>query len=581
MNCLQKILVIILVACVPLAAMSANHKKKKKKTKATVTHVANPSQKQAQEENVTSSGNIQKDTTEQPKVVTITSSFKPSLRNAAKINFTAATPVMDTTRIQLSYNIPSQNLFFSYQPVSIKPLALSIDSSYVWENDRYIKVGYGNYRTPYLETGLAFGDGETSIMNVHAKHVSSIGKLPFQQYGKTDVKASGIFNNVENNELTGNVAFDNSVQYKYGYQPSTLVFSKDQLKQEYNNIALDAGLKNKVPSNYDISYSSKIKTNYFFDNHSGHEFGLGISASANKLFGKAFAFDLGTTVDLTTSKVGNPTAVPNNLYFIDPSFQFKTPDFKLSVGIQPSWNNKEFFVLPNITTETKIKNEKFIFQAGWVGYYIKNTYQSLTAFNPWIDLPSTIENTRVREEYAGIKGSIGKHFNYNGKVSLLQFNDQPLFVNDTAALNTQSFKVLFESQMQALRLHGELGYSEQEKLSVIASATYTQYTKQITYDRPYGLLPLELNGMVRYKVYKDIIVTSDVSFWDGTHYQGKNLQSFKLSPAMDLNMGSEFSIFPKWNIWFQLNNLLNDHYQRWNQYQVLGFNVVGGVVYSF
>jgi hypothetical protein len=30
-----------------------------------------------------------------------------------------------------------------------------------------------------------------------------------------------------------------------------------------------------------------------------------------------------------------------------------------------------------------------------------------------------------------------------------------------------------------------------------------------------------------------------------------------------------------------MNNLLNNTYQRWNQYNVLGFNVLGGVVYSF
>ena len=38
---------------------------------------------------------------------------------------------------------------------------------------------------------------------------------------------------------------------------------------------------------------------------------------------------------------------------------------------------------------------------------------------------------------------------------------------------------------------------------------------------------------------------------------------------------------PKLNLWFQVNNLLNNKYQRWNQYQVLGLNVLGGVVYSF
>jgi outer membrane cobalamin receptor len=59
------------------------------------------------------------------------------------------------------------------------------------------------------------------------------------------------------------------------------------------------------------------------------------------------------------------------------------------------------------------------------------------------------------------------------------------------------------------------------------------------------------------------------------------LQSQKLDPAADLNLGAEFSVMPKLNLWIQMNNLLNNKYQRWNQYEVLGFNVLGGVVYSF
>jgi len=50
---------------------------------------------------------------------------------------------------------------------------------------------------------------------------------------------------------------------------------------------------------------------------------------------------------------------------------------------------------------------------------------------------------------------------------------------------------------------------------------------------------------------------------------------------MDLNAGVEFTVLPKLNLWVQFNNLLNNKYQRWNQYEVLGFNVLGGVVYSF
>eukprot|EP01136_Pigoraptor_vietnamica_P025987 Opistho-1_new@80529 len=122
--------------------------------------------------------------TSSPKVVTITSAFKPYLKNAAKVNFTAATPVIDSSRMPVSYTIPSQNLFFSYQPVPIKPLALGIDSGYEWENHQYIKVGAGNFSTYLAEAGFSFGDGQRSITQVRADFLTSTGHLYAQQAAK-------------------------------------------------------------------------------------------------------------------------------------------------------------------------------------------------------------------------------------------------------------------------------------------------------------------------------------------------------------------------------------------------------------
>ena len=63
----------------------------------------------------------QKDTTKQS--INITSSYKPVLRNAVKINFSGSQLMADTSTTVKAYNIPSQNLFSAYQPVTRKPIA--------------------------------------------------------------------------------------------------------------------------------------------------------------------------------------------------------------------------------------------------------------------------------------------------------------------------------------------------------------------------------------------------------------------------------------------------------------------------
>jgi len=115
------------------------------------------------------------------KTVIITSAFKPSLQNAAKINFTAATGITDSSRLPLTYKVPSSNLFFLYQPIPLKPLALPSDSPMVWKNTHLVKLGAGNLSTFMGEGKFSFGDIRSSVTQIEAGYIRSQGKLYAQQ----------------------------------------------------------------------------------------------------------------------------------------------------------------------------------------------------------------------------------------------------------------------------------------------------------------------------------------------------------------------------------------------------------------
>ena len=139
----------------------------------------------------------QKDTTGKGGV-TIVSSFKPVLREAAKINFNATPPAPDTSKARLNYEIPNQNLAFAYQPGSLKPLAMSIDSTVKFDNSSFIKAGFGSLRTPYIQAGITLGDGETAGLNIHAKHIASESKRDYQKFSTTNIGLSGYFKSGNN-----------------------------------------------------------------------------------------------------------------------------------------------------------------------------------------------------------------------------------------------------------------------------------------------------------------------------------------------------------------------------------------------
>ena len=514
------------------------------------------------------------------KTVVITSAYKPSVRPASKINFSAATPAVDTTRPRLQYNVPAQNLFFTYQPASLKPLALSIDTGINWQNENFIKVGAGNFSTPFLQAGISLGDGTGSMFNIHTKHISQKGKLPFQQYSHSNADLIGTFNQPgSNTEFRAKVGFDKFTTYQYCYRPGSLQFTKDQLRNSFTTFNIGSGFRNKTVNAYGISYNPSVDVNFFQDNNKGKETTVLVNAPLSKTFGKVFGFNLGFVADVTTLKRFDGSKTKNNLYYITPEILFKSPNFNFTGGFIPSWDNQKFNLLPNFNILVKMKDERFVLQGGWKGYYQKNTYQSLATFNPWINQPADLLNTRIKEQYAGFKGSAGSHLTYNARVAYLNYSNAALLANDR--IDGKSFVTLYEPEMKALRLHGEVGYTVQEKFSLLAGATISQYTGLQNNAKAWGLLPLEVTGSLRWQVLKDLQFKTDLFAWDGARYRNKAGSDQKSKAAFDLNTGVEFTVMLKLNLWVQFNNVFNNRYQRWNQYEVLGFNVLGGIVYSF
>lgn len=523
----------------------------------------------------------QKDTTGKGGV-TIVSSFKPVLREAAKINFNATPPSPDTTKAKLNYEIPNQNLVLGYQPGSLKPLALAIDSVEKFNNSSYIKAGFGSLRTPYIQAGISLGDGETAGLNIYAKHVASESKRDFQKFSSTNIKLSGYFKSGNNLQWDAGLGMKRDRTYKYGYLAVTLVFPTDSLKQNFQTISGRVAFHNINKTEFGLTYAPEVKIDVFTDNLKNSESNTVLNVPLQKTIGKEFAVNLGITFDLTRFSPENKSAVNNTMYYISPSVLYKTAQLNIQAGIRPSWDNSKFKMFPNILADVSTQDKRFTFQAGWTGYIRKTTYQYLAGQNPWLWLPGTLRNTWIEERFAGFKGTVGDHFSYAAKVGFNKLNNQPLFINDTSAAGDgKSFQVVYEDKMNVVNFSGELGYNVGEKFSLIAGLIFNQYSGLQTQEKVWGMLPLELKANMRLQIIKDLWLKADLFAWNGPKYLKKDNTPDKLDGTFDLNAGLEFKITKNINLWTQFNNLFNREYQRWNQYPVYGFNFVGGVVFSF
>src|SRR5690606_4843419 len=126
------------------------------------------------------------------ETIDIISTYQPKLTNAAKLNLTASLPGQDTARPRLRYQVPALNLYFMYQPVPLRPLALGKDSLTGLQNN-FIKGGFGNYRTPLIQAGFGSNRNDKYNFGLYGNFRSSKGDIEHQDYSTLNVLASGTY----------------------------------------------------------------------------------------------------------------------------------------------------------------------------------------------------------------------------------------------------------------------------------------------------------------------------------------------------------------------------------------------------
>lgn len=528
-------------------------------------------------------GYAQKDSSN-TQSIDITSSFKPVLRNAVKINFSGTQLAADTSRPSLGYSIPSQNLFYAYQPVSLRPLALQQDTNLYLGNRNYLKAGFGSYNTPYVAAGFSFGDGKKSLLNINADYIASKGNnIEFQDYNMLNVRGAGsIFSAKNEVYASAKVSLDN--YYLYGYDHTLYNFTKRDLRQQFQEIEAGIGIRNTKPNDLDISYNPSAYVSFFTNKDKLSETTLILDAPAEKKFNEQLSFKLRAKGDFTNYATKN--FIPNNYDFANnilqlmPGIGYNTDVLKLSAGVTPTWTNGKFTWLPDVYAEIKLQEKAFLLQAGWVGRYVKNTYRNLSGVNPYLDVLTFQQNTKEVELYGGIKATVGKHFNFSAKAGWIQYHDLALFINDTAGIGNV-FKLLYEPTASNLRIHGDVSYISQDKFTLTAGLTLNGYTGVRVNRKAWHTLPVEFTSSLRWWAFEKLLIKGDFYFFNGGNYLLKGGGSRGLTGGTDLSAGAEYKINKQFSAWASANNILNDKYERLHNYQVYGLNLQAGVLIRF
>ena len=450
----------------------------------------------------------------------------------------------------------------------------------------YLKLGFGNYTTPYLEAFVNNKRNEKYAYGAHVKHFSSKNG-PVKNSGFSDNQAE-----VYGRYIGKSVVLRSTINYQrnrynfYGYdlakEPNA---DKDSLKQVFNLFDVSIGIENKDKT-ANFNYSTDL--NYY-------NFSTYRKASEGEILWNLksdYALD-GTKKILVEASISSSNRIDSSsinrtLVNVRPAFQYKL-DEKLTLvgGLNIAYANdtikdySKFHLYPRINAEYKLSGNKIIAFAGLDGDMQKNTLRTLSKENPYLESKVALFHTnKTSDFYAGFKGGLKGGVTYKIKGSSATYKYQYFFNNSLS--DTSVFSVLYDkSNVSIITLGGELGYEMTGSFRLgLAGAYYSYNTNKVekAWHRP------DFTGSVlaTYNLNKKVYFNADFYYIGGL--RGKNYlsgQEIKLKGIADLNLKIDYLFSKSFSAFIEVNNILSQKYQRYTYYSNKGVNVLAGLTYSF
>ena len=461
--------------------------------------------------------------------------------------------------------------------------------------DNYVKIGVGNYGTLLGELYLSNDDYVDTRFGGFVKHLNQKGNLNQQKFSQQEI---GVFGRqlYEPFTISGELGYRRNGTYFFGnpIDTSGIAFNPDPARQVFNDVYLTAELaSNKGHEEDALSYSIKADGYLYNNSFEAKENSLALSGFVNKAI-KHFNVGAHISTDFTTvSDLAYKNG--NHITRIEPYIRFQGAQYNVTLGarfLAEFGDSSRVNIFPSVSAEfALIPDYAYIF-GGVDGDVKKTSFRSLTRENPWLKQNIAIQNSLERMNvYGGIKGNVGVTFGYKLKAYYKRVENLPFFMNDPLAPHL--FDVIYESgtkESNIVGLEGELNVRVSETVALGGTLQLNEYNLQ-TFDQAWYLPKLRMTANTRINISDKLYLNGELlvhgisytqlpASFDAVSTIGPNLKA-SIPAFADLSAGLEYRATKQLGIYIRGNNLLGKSYERFAYYPRLGFNVIGGVNFSF
>lgn len=531
----------------------------------------------------------QNDSIIQGQTIQINQIYQPEIKQPQKPTLIPVLPPPDTSKPRFQYVVPQQTLSYTYHSIPIRPLALGKQGTEEpFQN--YAKAGIGNLTSIYLDAGIGSLKGENYQTAFHISHLSQKGKLRDQQSGATEFLGSGDYY-AAGHDFSATLQVRNRRHRFYGYDNTLYDYASSAIQQSLTDGSLILGARNIDRNSLNIDYQPEIGFGLFGDNFSAREGRFMFNLPAQWHFGQMPSdsvpyapygkISLGIYGNLVTFKNAGTTR-GNNLIKINPAVDVTIENVRLHFGLSPAFGRDgQSWLLPDVSAKAGLLNNHLTAFAGWKSDVDQNTYLDLSLFNPFIDNIFDLHQSKTDQAFAGINSTVGKFVTFGASLSWRQWQNMPLFINDYMDNpDGKRFQVVYSPKVQAFNVEAFIRFQPSEFIALSANGSWYNFYKT-TVDEAWGYPTLKMEGLVEVHPMNKLQAHAGFSLLKGIPTLDDMGTSHTLPTIFDVNAAAEYDIIPRFSVFLQANNILNQKYQLWNQYQAYGLNIIGGFRFKF
>lgn len=552
------------------------------------------------------------------EVINVVTSYTPSISDAFKVKKNPKIIISgNTKKKKLNYTIFSAPVASTFVPKSgvVKGIDVGKKERLF---DNYLTLGYGNYSTPFIELFLNQNRKFENDYGVYLKYISTengIENTPLNT-GVSNLNIGGYYMKEErsfNWKIGGNIH-----QQKYNWYGLPNI--------NFDTSTLDAIVEQQTYGYYELngeiifedSYFSNIKTsvNLFEDSFGSKEIGFSLmphlKLPLTRIYRNLKDLELQTSIHYLQGEFEQNYANDSNRSYaflnlgIHPVLRldWKKLNIKLGTKIYLSSDIEnsltDILAYPDIEISHPLNSGLLNIYTGASGDLHMNSFQSLSTLNPFVS--PTLFLTQTNEQYnlfGGINGTLSSNISFNLKANYKKDEDHALFIRNNSKSNGEfsnsialqgyeygnSFGVFYDD-ISTFSIFAELEIAASKKIQLGGNLQMNSYTttfQQIAWNLP------KIEGAIFGKYQNNNWYANanmffvgerlDVNYNDTFPSTISNIQSLKGFADINLNGGYHFNDFL--SAFITLNNVLGTDYERYANYNVIGFQALAGVTYKF